>query len=176
MTVEFTQDRLERFKKIVAKYEVPASAILPALYLAEEQFGYLSPPVIEYVAGLVKMPPAQAFEVVSFYFMFKKKDMGRWCLQVCNNITCHMMGSEGLIRVIKEDLGIGVNEVTSDGLFSYLPVQCLGSCDTAPVCSINDEYFENLTPESFRELLKKMKLRENREAAPSQGKGEVATT
>jgi NADH-quinone oxidoreductase E subunit len=155
--VEFSPDRLAQFSKIIEKYETKSSALMPVLYLAQDQFGYLSPPVLEYVAGLLGLPAAQAFEVASFYFMFKQRDMGKYCLQICNNITCTMMGSEKLIKVVKEDLGIGPNEVTPDGLFSLLPVQCMGSCDTAPMCSINEDYAENLTPESFREIIQKLK-------------------
>ena len=178
--VAFTPERMERFKGIVAKYERPASALMPSLYLAEEQFGFLAPEVLEYVAGLLDVPPAQAFEVAHFYSMYKKKDMGRHCLQVCNNITCTMLGSEELIKIIHEDLGIKAHEVSADKVFSYVPVQCLGSCDTAPVVQINDEYHENMTPEGFRELLKKLRAQATREVPggdknSKQAKGEVTT-
>lgn len=152
--IQFSPENMERFKATVAKYEMPASALLPTLYLAQEQFGFLSPEVMIYVASLLGMPPVKVFEAASFYVMFKKKDMGRWCLQVCNNITCTMMGAEKLVKVIQDELGIGPNEVTKDGLFSYVPVQCLGSCDTAPVCQVNEEYVENLDPEKFRKLIR----------------------
>lgn len=155
--IQFNAENMERFKSTVAKYEVPSSALLPTLYLAQEQFGFLSPEVMVYVASLLGMPPVKVFEAASFYVMFKKKDMGRWCLQVCQNITCTMMGAEKLVNVVREELGIGVNEVTPDGLFSFVPVQCLGSCDTAPVCQVNEEYVENLDPEKFRKLIRALK-------------------
>jgi NADH-quinone oxidoreductase E subunit len=160
MSVAFTPERLEKFKQTVALYEQPASALLPTLWLAQEQFGWISPDVIRYVAGLLGMTERQVTEVTSFYFMFKKKDMGKVCLQVCNNITCTMMGSEKVMEVIKDELGIGPNQVTADGQFSCLSVQCLGSCDTAPVVQVNDDYFENQEAEKFRALLKKWKAGE----------------
>lgn len=158
--VAFTAERLERFDKTVAKYEKAQSALLPALYLAQEQWGFLTPAVMEYVAGLLKMPAATVFEAASFYFLFKKKDMGKYCMQVCNNITCSMMGSEKVLQIIREELGIGPNDVSSDGRFSCMAVQCLGSCDTAPVVQVNDDYFENMDPDVFREHLRKWKAGE----------------
>ena len=157
---EFAPERKARFDRIVKKYEIKASALLPVLYLAQEEFGHLSPPVMDYVASLLDLPPSHVYEAVSFYILFRKKDMGRWCLQVCNNITCTMLGSESLIKIIKSDLGLGPNEVTKDGVFSYMPVQCLGSCDTTPVVAVNETYYENQSPEKFRELLRN--LREKR--------------
>jgi NADH-quinone oxidoreductase E subunit len=127
------------------------------LWLAQEQFGFLSNEVMDYVAGLLGMPPAHVYEAVTFYVMFKRKDMGKYCLQICNNITCSMMGSEKLIQVAKEELHINFNEVTEDKMFSLVPVQCLGSCDTAPVVQVNEEYCENLTPEKFKELLERLR-------------------
>jgi NADH-quinone oxidoreductase E subunit len=155
--VEFSPEMKTRFEKTLAKYEVPASALLPTLYLAQEQFGFLSTEVLEYVAKILNLPSSHAFEAASFYTMFKKKDMGRWCLQVCNNVTCAMMGSEELIKTIKEELGISFNEKTPDNLFSVIPVQCLGSCDTAPVVQVNDDYVESLTPEKLRQHIRKLK-------------------
>lgn len=155
--IQFSPERQRRFEKIISKYEIPASALLPTLYLAQEEWGYLTPPVMDYVASLLKIPPAQVYEAVSFYVLFHSKDMGRYCLQVCNNITCSMMGSESLIRVIREELHIGPQEVTEDKLFSFVPVQCLGSCDTAPVVQVNEDYVENLNPQKLKDLIGRLR-------------------
>lgn len=168
MKQEFTPENKARFDKIVSKYETSASALLPVLYLAQEQFGFLTPETLIYVAGLLKIPAARAFEAASFYFLFKKKDMGKFWLQVCNNVTCSMMGSEELIKVVKEELGIGPNELSHDKMFSLSCVQCLGSCDTAPVVQVNDDYHEKLDPEKFRTLLKSLKS----DPPKRRGKGE----
>jgi NADH-quinone oxidoreductase E subunit len=157
MKVELSAGRLVRFKQIVAKYEMPQSALLPTLYLAQEQFGFISREVEEYVAGLLGLTPRHVHEVVMFYTMFRKKDLGKWCLQVCNNVTCTMMGSEDLMKVVKEELGIGHDGVTDDKKFSCVSVQCLGSCDTAPVVQVNEEYVEKLDPNRFRDILKQLK-------------------
>ncbi len=157
MSVSFSDDRMERFRTIVAKYEMKASALLPTLYLAQEQWGSLSPPVMDYVAGLLEIPAKHVYEAVSFYILFRRKDMGKWCLQICNNITCTMMGSESLIRVVKDELGIGPNDVTENKLFSLMLVQCLGSCGTAPVVQVNDTYVEELSADKFRTLLRDLR-------------------
>ncbi len=156
-SVEFTPENKSRFEKTVAKYEQAQSALMPTLYIAQEQFGFLSPPVLDYVAKLLNIPVAHAYEVVSFYGMYKKKDMGRYCLQVCNNVTCTMRGSEDLLAVVKEELGLSPNEMTADKKFSLINVQCLGSCDTAPVVQVNEDYVEKLNPQKFREYLRKLK-------------------
>ncbi|MFM8316596.1 MAG: NADH-quinone oxidoreductase subunit NuoE [Deltaproteobacteria bacterium] len=157
MSITFTPENQARFEKILSKYETKASALLPTLWLAQEQFGYLTNEAMDYVAQLLDMAPAHVYEAVTFYVMFKRKDMGKYCLQICNNITCSMMGSDKLIQVAKEELHINFNEVTEDKLFSLVPVQCLGSCDTAPVVQVNEEYCENLTPEKFKELIHRLR-------------------
>ncbi len=155
--MSFSPENQTRFEKILSKYETKASALLPTLWLAQEQFGFLSHEAMDYVAGLLEMAPVHVYEAVSFYVMFKRKDMGKYCLQICNNITCQMMGSEKLIQVAKEELHINFNEVTEDKMFSLVPVQCLGSCDTAPVIQVNEEYCENLTPEKLKELIARLR-------------------
>ena len=157
MKYEFTAERLAEFQRVKAKYERPRSALLPVLYLAQEQWSYLSDEALNYVATLLDIPPREVFEAASFYTMFRRKDMGKHCLQVCNNITCTLMGSEALFKTLHDDLGVGLSEATKDGLFSIVAVQCLGSCGTAPVVQINDDYHENMTCELLRETIQKLR-------------------
>ena len=158
----FSAENKARVEKILAKYETKRSALLPVLYVAQDQFGYLTDGAMRLVAETVDVPPTFVYEAALFYSMYKKKDMGRYCVQVCNNITCGMMGSKELIDVAENELGIKLNGLTPDRMFSLIPVQCLGSCDTAPVVQINDDYHENLNPRSFRELLQKLKKAEGK--------------
>lgn len=155
--IKFSPEMQKRFESTCAKYERRQSALLPTLYMAQEQFGYLSAEVMNYVATILEMPPREVFEAASFYTMFKKKDMGQYVLQVCQNVTCCMMGSDDLMAVVKEELGLEAGDVSADKKFSLVPVQCLGSCDTAPVVQVNDDYMENLDPEKFRALIKNLK-------------------
>jgi NADH-quinone oxidoreductase E subunit len=151
--VQFSESSMKRFKETVAKYEVPKSALLPTLWIAQEEFGYLTPPVLDYVAQLLEIPANHVYDTVSFYFMFKKKDWGKHCIQVCNNITCSMMGSEEIIHTVETELGIKVNDVTADKQMSLQAVQCLGACDVAPVLQVNEDYFENVTPEKMKKII-----------------------
>ncbi|MBI1861686.1 MAG: NAD(P)H-dependent oxidoreductase subunit E [Deltaproteobacteria bacterium] len=157
MKYEFTPERMKEFQKVKAKYERPRSALLPALYLAQEQWKFLSDEAIQYVAGLLEMPAREVFEAVSFYTMFRKKDMGKYCLQVCNNITCTLMGSEALLDLLHKELDVGLSETTKDGMFSILSVQCLGSCGTAPVVQINENYYENMNCDRLKITLQQLR-------------------
>ena len=157
MTQELTPEMKSELKALVAKYEQPQSAMLPALYIAQNKFGHLTDETLVSVAKELGVPPALAFEVVSFYTMFKREDKGRWFLQVCNNVTCTMMGSEDILKVIEEETGLKPGQVAADKMFSVSCVQCLGSCDTAPVVQVNDDYIEKLNPEKFRQFLRKLK-------------------
>jgi len=156
--IKFTPERQKNLESLLSRYEIKASALLPVLRMAQEQWGFLKPEVMDYVASLLDLCPRHVREVASFYVLLKKQDMGDFCLQVCGNLTCCMMGSDSLLKVIEEELGIKKPmELNSDKRFSLMPVQCLGSCDTAPVVQINDDYFEKLTPESFRKIIRKIK-------------------
>lgn len=156
--MKFTPEREKKLQDLLTKYEIKASALLPVLRLAQEQWGYLNSEIMDYVAGLLDLSPRHVQEVASFYVLLKKQDMGEHCLQVCGNLTCCMMGSDDLLKVIEEETGLKTPmQLTSDRKFSLMPVQCLGSCDTAPVVQINDDYFEKLDPEVFREILRKLK-------------------
>jgi len=156
--MKFTPEREKQVEVLLGRYEIKASALLPVLRLAQEQIGYLTPEAMDYVAGLLDLCPRHVREVASFYVLLKKQEMGDHCLQICGNITCCMMGSDELLKVAEEELGLSKPmQLTDDKKFSLMPVQCLGSCDTAPVVQINDDYYEKLTPEKFREMLQKLK-------------------
>lgn len=160
--LKFSPERQQKFESLISRYEIKASALLPVLRMAQEQWDYLTPEVMDYVAGLLELSPCHVREVASFYVLLKKQDMGDYCLQVCGNLTCCMMGSDMLLKVIEEELGIKKPmELSSDKCFSLMPVQCLGSCDTAPVVQINEDYYEKLTPEKFREIIRKLKKGES---------------
>ncbi|NBV51844.1 NAD(P)H-dependent oxidoreductase subunit E, partial [bacterium] len=103
--IKFSPDLEKKVEAIISRYEIKASALLPVLRLAQEQWGHLTPAIMDYVAGLLDLSPRHVREVASFYVMLKKQDMGDFCLQVCTNLTCCMMGSDELLKVIQEELG-----------------------------------------------------------------------
>ncbi len=120
--------------------------LLTALYIAQEQKGYLTPEALERVARRLGLPPASVYSTTSFYTLFRTRPVGRYLLQVCRGLSCYLAdGAERLVDYLQRKLGIQVGETTADGLFTLETVQCLASCGTAPAMRVNDELYENLT-------------------------------
>jgi NADH-quinone oxidoreductase E subunit len=156
MAIQFSADARKQFEEYLTRYPTKRAAIMPTLWLAQREFGYLSEEVMEYVAGLLGESPAFVASVASFYTMFYKKPMGKHHIQVCTNLSCTLMGAERIVQVCSRRLGIALGETTGDKQFSLDEVECLGSCGTAPMMQINDDYWENLTPEGTLELLDRL--------------------
>jgi NADH-quinone oxidoreductase subunit E len=157
MAVEFSQESLKKFDVIVGRYPKKEAAMLPVLYLAQKEFGYLSAEAIEYVAAKMEVPAARVYGVVSFYTMLNMKPIGRHHIQVCRTLPCALAGAERITAAIKARLGIGVGETTADGRFTLSEVECLASCGTAPMMQVNDDYYENLSEPSVGEILDRLK-------------------
>jgi len=146
-------------QQLKARYPHPNSALLPALALAQKEHGWLSPEVLEEVAQVMELSPAQVGSVASFYTMFNRRPVGKYLVQVCTNIACSLLGAEHIVEHLKRQLGIGVGETTPDGRFTLMEVECLGSCGTAPVMQVNDTYYENLTAEKVDQILAELRRR-----------------
>jgi NADH-quinone oxidoreductase subunit E len=144
------EQRIEEIKRL---YPDPKSAVMPALYLAQEELGHITPAAIDWVAEKVGMAPVHVMEVATFYTMYYKKPVGKYHVQVCRTLACALCGARKLSARLKERLGLKPNEVSADGMWSYEEVECLGSCGTAPMAEINDTFFENLTPEKLDQVL-----------------------
>lgn len=157
MKVSFREDVLKEAERIISLYPKKESALLPILHIAQREFGYISDEVENYIAELLQIPLVDVREVVSFYTMFRRKPVGRYHIQVCRNISCSLLGSEGLLDFLKKYLKISEGETTPDGLFTISTVECLGSCGTAPVIQINDVYYENMTREKLEALLDELR-------------------
>lgn len=153
MAVEFSPATYKKFAEVLTHYPTKRAAILPTFWLAQNEFGYLSAEVMEYIGQLLDLSPAYVGSVASFYTMFNKEPVGKFHLQVCANIACTLRGAEHLIECIEKKLGIGLGQTTADGNFTLSEVECLGSCGTAPVVQINDDYHENMTTEGMLRLL-----------------------
>ena len=152
---EFTPENKAWAEKEVAKYPPgrQASAVLALLWRAQKQSGYWLPrPAIETVAAMLDMPNIRVLEVATFYTMFNLVPVGRHFVQLCGTTPCMLCGAEDLKAVCRKRIG-EQGHVTSDGLFSWIEVECLGACCNAPMVQINDDYYEDLTPESFAKLL-----------------------
>ena len=156
MALEFSAETLAKFEEIVARYPRKEAAMLPVLYLAQQEFGHLGQEAIEYIAQLMGQSPATVYGVVSFYTMLNTKPIGRHHIQVCRTLPCALQGAEKLTRFICKMLGIEVGQTTADRRFTLSEVECLASCGTAPMMQINDAYYENLTDEKVMEILRSL--------------------
>lgn len=143
----------QKFAELLPKYPTKRAVILPALWLAQEQEGYITVEAMEYVAKRLEQPAVGVFAVVEFYTMFKTEPMGKHHIQLCRTLSCAMRGYEDMQGVIERKLGIGPGEKTADGTFSFELVECLGSCGTAPMMRMDNRYFENLTANKLERIL-----------------------
>ena len=157
---EFTAENKKLAEAILQKYPEKAkrSAILPLFDLAQRQSGgWLPKEAIEYVAAYLEIPFIRANEVATFYTMFNLQPVGKYHVQVCGTTPCYLRGAKEIMEACQKQLGIKCGEVTKNGKFSLVEVECLGACVNAPVVQINDDYFENLTPKSVQSLIKTLK-------------------
>ncbi|KPL20548.1 MAG: hypothetical protein AMJ93_11655 [Anaerolineae bacterium SM23_84] len=134
------------------------SMLLTALYIAQEQYGYLTKDAIERVAQRLGLPVSDVYSMASFYTLYRTQSMGRYVLQVCEGLSCHLVGgAERLVDYLRQKLGIDVGETTYDGMFTLETVQCLASCGTSPAMRVNDALYENMTAEKVDELLETLR-------------------
>ena len=148
-----------------------ASAIIPLLWRAQEQEGWLTRPAIETIAEMLGMAYIRALEVASFYFMFQLKPVGSVAhIQVCGTTSCMICGAEDLIAVCREKIASGPHELSADGKFSWEEVEGLGACSNAPMAQIGKDYFEDLTAERFGEMIDQLARGEVPNAGPQNGR------
>jgi NADH-quinone oxidoreductase subunit E len=172
----FTPENWEKVKKYIEKYPQgrQASAVLALLDLAQRQCGGWVPhPAIEEIAAILDMPSIRVHEVATFYTMFNLKPVGKYHLQVCGTTPCMLRGAEDIKNTCKKSLGIEMGQITPDGKFSLVEVECLGACVNAPVVQINDDYFEDLTPEAMQRILQD--LSEDKACQPGSAIGRQAS-
>jgi NADH-quinone oxidoreductase subunit E len=150
----FTQDNLQWAEGQIAKYPEgrQASAVIPLLWKAQEQHGWVPEPAIRTIAEMLGMPTIRVMEVATFYTMFNLEPVGEHYVQLCGTTPCALRGANALKDVCRKVIG-EQNHVTGDGKLSWLEVECLGACSNAPMVQINYDYYEDLTPESFEALL-----------------------
>lgn len=156
---EFTPENLAWAEAQMRKYPEgkQRSAVIPLLWRAQEQSdGWLPEPAIRYIAGMLDLPYIRVYEVATFYTMFNLSPVGKYHVQLCGTTPCMLCGSEELKAVCQDKIG-PQGTVSADGLFSWVEVECLGACVNAPMVQINADYYEDLTAESFIQLLEALK-------------------
>lgn len=150
---KFTEENLKRIQEIVKKYPQKQAAVMPVLWIAQEQNGWISGEVMKEIASLLEMKSEEILGIVTFYTMYHQKPMGKYHVQVCTNVSCMLRGGYDLYDHVKEKLGIGNMQVTEDMKFSLEEVECMGSCGTAPMIAINEDYYENLDNQKVNEII-----------------------
>ena len=161
-TFEWSEENFSKVKTIIDKYPSgkQQSAVIPVLDLAQRQNkGWLTKSIIEKVAETLSMSFIRAMEVASFYSMFNLEPVGKNFIQICRTTPCWLRGSDKLLEVAKNVTGCNLGETSKDNKFTLVEVECLGACCNAPMIQINDDYYEDLTEENFKNLL--LKLIEN---------------
>jgi NADH-quinone oxidoreductase subunit E len=169
----FTPANLEWAKAQLTKYPEgrEASAVIPLLWRAQEQEGWLTKPAIEYVADMLGMARIRALEVATFYFMFQLQPVGSVAhFQICGTLSCMIMGAEDLIAVAREKIAPAPHMLSADGRFSWEEVECLGSCTNAPMAQIGKDYYEDLTTGSFADLIDRLASGEVPVPGPQNGR------
>ena len=155
----FNETNEREAEKILAKYptERKQSARMPLLDLAQRQNdNWLSRDVVEYVANFIEIPFIKAWEVVTFYSMYYTKYNGKYLVQVCGTTPCWLRGSDQVAKACKEMISPDQNTLSKDGLFSWMQVECLGACVNAPLVQINDDYYEDLTYDTTKNILQSL--------------------
>jgi NADH-quinone oxidoreductase E subunit len=158
----FTPERRAELDGIVVKYpsDQKRSAVLAALYLVQDQQGFLTGNGMRHVAEILEMTPAEVEDVATYYVMFYREPVGKYVLQVCRTLSCALMGAERVTEALSEKLGLKVGETDKSGMFTLLEFECLGACDRAPIVMVNNEHWhEKVKPEDVGQLVDDIKAR-----------------
>lgn len=151
-----SQTELEQIEVAVQPFPRRRSGLLPALHIVQDSRGHIDQQAMVDVADFFDLHPMEVKEVVTFYTMFQQQPVGKHHLQVCRSISCYVMGCNRILEHLKKRLGIEPGQTTSDGKFTLTAVECLGSCGTAPVMQVNEDYHEDLTEEKVDRLISEL--------------------
>jgi NADH-quinone oxidoreductase subunit E len=151
----------EAIEELTTHYPHRAAALIPAMLLVQERFGYISSHSIDQLSEILEVPPAEIMGTLTFYTMLRTKPAGRFHVSVCKNLSCTLLGARSLLEYLEGKLGVGVGETTDDGVFTLLVAECLGACNEAPVMEVDGEYHYRLTPERIDAILEEYRKRAN---------------
>ena len=149
----FSDASKAQIQQLLGRYRDRRAALIPALWVAQRQFGWLSTDAMQLVAAQLDIPEAWVYSTATFYTMFHKRPVGKTHIQICTNIACYLRGADDLMDVVKQELGIGHGETTQDGQFTCESVQCLAACGYAPALQINEDDHFNVSAEQMRQLI-----------------------
>ncbi len=154
-TIPLKTRKAAEIEAIMKRYPVRRSGVMDVLYLAQKEYGWITPEAMNEIAEICEMEPAEVMEMVTFYIMYHRKPVGRNVFWVCGTLPCALCGSDGLLAYLKEKLGVGVDEVTPDGRFTIKRAECLGACSEAPLMLVNDKMETKLTRAKVDEIIEK---------------------
>ncbi len=150
-----SDEALREIRTIRDGYPSARSALLPALYVAEREMGWLSPDAMVAVADALELSPATVRGVATFYSMYKHRPLGRHLIQLCTNVSCMILGAETLLDHVRKTFNVEVGGTSPDGRFSLIIMECIGACGTAPAMMVDDDFHENLTAEGIIRILER---------------------
>ncbi len=156
MTQTLSEKSLKRIEELKTRYQHPQSVVLEALWMWQDEHGWVSGEGIGQIARVLGIPVPHVYGVVSFYTMFNRAPVGKHKLEVCTNVSCMLRNSEAVLKHISEKLHISAGETTPDKRFTLVEAECLGSCGTAPVMQVGDEYYENLDVAKLDKILQSL--------------------
>jgi NADH-quinone oxidoreductase subunit E len=153
--IRFSEEALALINRLIAQYPEgnQKSAVLRILHMAQAEFGWLSTPVMDYVARILHIQPVEVYEVATFYSMYDTKPVGKVKMEVCRTGPCMIEGAEKIVAYIENKLGIKDGETTADGRFTLKTVECLGACGYAPMMQVGEHYHEHLTEEKIDQFI-----------------------
>jgi len=154
MLNESNKQKLEELKK---RYPTLQALVLPVLWMVQEQEGYISEESMKHVATILNVPYGHILGVVTFYTMYHAKPMGKYHIEVCTNVSCLLRGCDKIVGHLENKLGMRMGETSKDKKWTISEVECMGSCGTAPMFAVGEEYYENLTPGKVDEILERLK-------------------
>ncbi len=152
-----TQENLKKAEDLRKHYPTSQAALLPVLWLAQEQEGWISEEMMRYIGKLLDLPFGHILGVVTFYTMYNSKKLGKYHIEVCTNISCMLRGSDKILETLEHRCGAKPGQTSADGKWTVNEVECMGACGGAPMIAIGEEYYENLTPEKTEKLLSSLK-------------------
>jgi NADH-quinone oxidoreductase subunit E len=156
-------------REIIGRFPRAKSALIPLLHLAQEQDGYVSEDAMAHIAELVDVTPAEVYGTASFYEMFKFAPIGRYCINICTNISCQLVGGWELLEHVEDSLGVKPGGTTADGMFTVEDVECIAACTEAPAVQINYRYRYKVTPAAFDAMIGDLRAGKLADEIPAYG-------
>lgn len=152
-----TEENLKKVEEVRKCYPTSQAALLPVLWIAQEQEGWISEDMMRHIGTLLNLPFGHVLGVVTFYTMYNSSPKGKYHIEVCTNVSCMLRGSDKILETVEHRCGAKPGQTSADGKWTVSEVECMGACGGAPMLAIGEEYYENLTPEKTDQLLATLK-------------------